>query len=188
MKKIILIVVLVIPVVIFVFLKFFGTNHFEVSVFHQERTATTPDCIQQFPHKVHMPEGMKGSEQPINIVHIADEPRKEDLIRTNRIYDGLIDYDGVKLVSLKPGVFPSASLSSYKIKNGISDDRWGVVGYERNKYDEFVQCQLGIMQDTTFAYVVIDEQSLVRGYYAANDEEADRLMLEVKILLGVGGS
>jgi hypothetical protein len=154
MKKAILIIALVVPIGIFIFLKFFGKNEFSIPVYYETGVDNPPgNCKRNYSSSYTVSDsllsliGWKGTPTLI----VADSSRAIQL--------GLSRVDG-------------------EFKNEIQ------VIYPDNKIDldEFYTCDLLLQKP--WSLVLLDDQRKVRGYYdLEHRDEADRLIVELKILL-----
>jgi hypothetical protein len=154
-KNFYLTLALVVPVLVFVFLKFFGRNKFEIPIFHQSQIEEITDCNYQFDAPYLVPDSTIQSlgcrlGETILVVFInlqgENKLRIEEESAANRF----------KIVDLT-----DSSLINF------------------NK--EMLSCVL-IKPPATNA-VLIDSKKQIRGYYALdNREEMDRLQVELKIL------
>jgi len=154
MKKAILIVALVVPIGIFIFLKFFGKNEFSIPVYYEAGVDDPPgSCKRNYdsPYLV--------SDSLLSIVGWKGEATLIVADSSRAIQLGLARVDG-------------------EFKNEIQ------VIYPNNKIelDEFYTCDLLLQKP--WSLVLLDDQRKVRGYYdLEHRDEADRLIVELKILL-----
>ena len=155
MKKAILIIGLVVPIGIFVFLKFFGKNEFVVPPLY---TNDFPDGIKECGVSItlpyHIPEDVKSSllfsQDSLILVHFGElsTDSEKQLERVSNEFG-----KAIKLQLMQ------ASDSVMQLKE--------CVFFLKDRYD----------------LVVVDRAGLIRGQYISGDrEEGDRLLMELAIL------
>lgn len=156
-KATILFLALLFPAIIFIFLKMFGRNEFQVPVLYQEGDITAPArCAAAYPVPYAVADslfsvlGMNRNDSLY--VFYFDKALDVPMHRISVEFDG----EPVKLVN-------PASLI--------------------NPYDGFLrECVLLMRGDTSVA--LVDNRNRIRGYYKGEDrDEVDRLILEMKIIL-----
>lgn len=155
MKKIILILALLVPIGIFIFLKFFGKNEFTIPVYYESGVDHPPaDCNRTY-----------------------DSPYLVSATALNTIgWNG----HNVLLVADSSDVIQKALMSlDEKISNEIQS--LFLSGQEDDQH-ELLTCDL--LLKSPWKVVLIDDQRRIRGYYDPSDrDEMDRLVVELKILL-----
>jgi hypothetical protein len=155
MKKIILILALLVPIGIFVFLKFFGKNEFTIPVYYEGGVDNPPAVCNR----------------------TYDSPYLVSATTLNTIgWNGR----NVLLVADSSGVVQKALLSlEKKISNEIQSLFLKGLEVDQN---ELLTCDL--LLESPWKVVLIDDQRRIRGYYDPSDrDEMDRLVVELKILL-----
>jgi len=154
MKKIILVITLIVPVGIFVFLRFFGKNEFSIPVYYENAndipnigcgiTYTTP---YQVADSTLTNIGWLG--KPVLIVNDISGNARQGLKRLNEDLP-----NEVQMIFLA----------------------------DSTKYHRLYRCDLLLQNPLNL--VLLDDQRRIRGYYDYHDrEEVDRLIVELKILL-----
>lgn len=153
-KVVILVVGLVLPVGIFLFLKIFGENKFEVTpLFQTEQPASAAECgTVTLPY--HIPEEIVTAfikkEGEVSIVIVESE-----LSLLSRIFD---QFSGDP-VSVKR-IETSATIGGKPLK------------------------ECAFLLNDPYDIVLFDEHGFIRGqYYSGDREEVDRLIIEVSIIL-----
>jgi protein SCO1 len=171
LKNALLIATLVIPAAIFVFLKLFGDNRFQIPVFYQqEAPLLSEDCPDvSLPYTVEdsripmeaLPEGFS---ELITFYPSACEDCKELQNQLRRITE---IFDTKPLRSVWLGEAPVVE---------------GLLRVSADSARFLQQCVLFLPQGNTS--VLLDAKRRIRGHYNLMDrEEADRLIVEIKILL-----
>ncbi len=156
-KSIFLFLALILPVLIFVFLKFFGKNEFAVKPLFTESNTEIPEGCLPITFPYHIQDSVLrqlGFKNDSLVVVLFGEPNEEAKIQINRIMDE-ISNDGIRMVRF--------SISSEKV-------------LQRKK------CVFLLTEP--FDLVLVDRSGLIRGQYTSADrEEVDRLLTEITIIL-----
>jgi len=157
-KKIVyLLLALVLPVLVFVFLRNFGKNQFDIPIYYQEGvTYISSDCSVtsqgQYLLSDTSLQAIGWRHHNLLLVTDASEVERRELARACEGSDS----SEVQIIDM----------------NVVVADRLA----------EWKRCSLFIRDP--FKVVLIDDQKRIRGYYALNSrEEIDRLEVELKILL-----
>ena len=156
-KSIFLFLALILPVLIFLFLKFFGKNEFAVKPLFTESNSEIPTgCLPTtFPY--HVPDSVMRQldikEDSLTLV-LFGEADEEGKIQINRIMDE-ISKDGIRMIRF-PALGP--------------------------KVTQWKKCVFFLAEPLDL--VLVDREGLIRGQYTSNDrEEVDRLLMEIAIIL-----
>ena len=158
-KKILfLFLALLLPVVIFIFLKTFGQNEFQVPVLHQDSIpARSSDCNIRYttPYRIAdsvMAQFEANGRDSLYVVYF-DESQRAAMTRISVEFHG----DPISVVAGEEAM-PASQMQALK------------------------DCIL-LMEDQT-SITLIDHQGRLRGYYNGSDrDEVDRLIVEMKIIL-----
>ena len=187
-KSIVLAVLLLLPVLIFLFLKYFGNNEFSIPIYYEEGVGDTlaGDCVRgkgapytlftkpasQIVHKIYHFEKSEGANLAF---------RLEEL---ERVQDALSENSSVLLFSfLNSPTITRNDLSRFDDRIAYDPTFWSIRSVDSTSYNIFKNCEL-VMNETDDRVVLVDKEERIRGYYDINDrEETDRLILELKILL-----
>jgi protein SCO1/2 len=188
-----LIVTLVIPALIFTFLKFFATNHYDLSYFNPERDLNGQVLIQNGDTVFHKVAGicleggantnLKGLTIVSYLPDVCDDSCKVMLAQLQRISDLRNDIPGVNIIT--------AISSKHNVKElpeEIGKPGWRLVDRSKEVIDTCFAKDLGLDLNVkkgpgSNRLVLIDDKGFVRGYYNGADEvDTDRLMAEIKIL------
>jgi len=153
-KNLFLTLALVTPVLIFIFLKFFGKNKFEIPIFHQKKIEVVSGC-----------------DLPYMLPYLAPDSALNSL-----------GWDGRRAVLF---LFNEMSKeNNLRVQEEVEQNKLQLVFISDSLRDDAVQrlsC-LFLLPDK-FNSVLVDGQKQIRGYYQLNSrEEADRLIVELKIL------
>jgi hypothetical protein len=157
-KLFILFLALLLPVCIFLFLKFFGKNEFNVPPMHEEGVAEVPlHCNLEYPVPYIIPDTVmtqirQGVIAPLYLVNFSS--------------DKSVDQRVVEDVEQRQ-VFISSLSALTPDSSGLS----------------FLKGCVLLLKDP-FNIVLLDDQRRIRGYYNSKDrDDVDRLLVEVNIIL-----
>lgn len=157
-KVVFLFLALLLPVCIFLFLKIFGKNEFDVAPLHEQGVPDAPAyCNLTYPSPYVLPDSVmklisKDSHAPLVILNFSGE---EAVLQ--RVYDEVSESE-VRSVQPRALALREEQLSFLK------------------------NCVL-LLKDP-YDIVLVDNQKRIRGYYQGSSrEEIDRLLIEVSIIL-----
>ena len=175
-KIVVLIVVLSSPIIVFLFLKKFGSNQFELPVYYSEgNPITLCNDSSQVQHKVDVAYIDKVSIQLPAIFVAAGQGK-------NKYYSDLKNVLS-KYPEIK--VWEISKTDVTKVNIGFSS-----IGLGETTYLKFINCELVVGEDqwvNEFApnnYVLVDKEGRIRGYIDSSTlKEIERLDTEVDILL-----
>jgi hypothetical protein len=156
-KLVILVLALILPGLIFLFLKFFGSNHFDIPVYHQNGIENLPaGCRASAKEQYRLPDSLM------------------KLIRWN--HGAALIYTGVSSTELKELSQALENINRADLQR-VNLDSAGL-----SQPDETKKCTLFLQEP--WNAVLVDNQNRIRGYYSLRSrEEFDRLGIEVEILL-----
>lgn len=159
-KGIFLFVALLLPGVIFVFLKLFGKNHFDVEpLFQKEKPVVVNGCGE------------------VTLPYRVSEDVMKAIFSTS---DSLVLISFVQDSTARGPVATELG----QLKTEFAGDPVGLVTIDRQdpRFTDWYACRF-LMRDALDA-VLIDRRGTIRGQYELKDrDEADRLRTEVTILL-----
>jgi hypothetical protein len=154
-KSIFLFLGLLLPVLVFLFLKFFGKNEFDVPLPHQEKIQAPSGCGNEYPH----PYIVKDS------IILAIAPARREL--------RLLDF-GADKKGLEQMLFDYLNQVSL-----VTVDGWELSKQQRQY---LLTCVLLVPGNEDL--VLLDNANRIRGYYNSKSrEDMDRLEAELNILL-----
>jgi len=155
-KALFLFLALLLPVCIFIFLKIFGKNQFDVAPLHQEGMIEVPaNCNLKYTTPYAIPDSIMSKvgagDAPLTILNFS----KEDSV-LQRVREEVAETEGRIISPSSLTTLPDA--------------------------DYIKRCIL--LLKAPYDVVLIDDQKRIRGYYKASDrEEIDRLIIELNIIL-----
>ena len=162
-KSIYLVVALLFPILIFLFLKFFGRNEFEVLPLYQEAADAFPsDCGIQYSAPYTIPDSLKhypdfSSEAKLHLWIFADKNNEEKLRKNVRRL-------GEEMAQ------GHAPISVIWIQKDSIDN-----------FDLLKKCVLLLQDDQSIA--LTDQMQRIRGQYdGATRKDTDRLIVELEII------
>jgi len=159
-KTIFLFLALILPGLVFVFLKRFGKNEFAIPVFYQHSAdSLNAACGTHYGQPYHVPDSMllkSGWQNGRPALFVVDST-----VRGNSEFSRLGD-------SFEASAFQVINVTPPKI-NEATYSRW---------------CSCVLMVKAPFNVVLMDSERRIRGYYRIGSrEETDRLIVELQILL-----
>jgi protein SCO1/2 len=151
-----LLVALALPGLIFIFLKIFGKNHFDIPVYYK---AGISDSLKEC-------SGAHHGQYTVPDSALIIFGYKKDVVS---LFVDASEIDNKELEQLK---------QSFKNQLQIIS----LVGIEPTRLNRIKKCNLFLKEP--WKAVLVDKQKQIRGYYAFSSlEETDRLNVEVDILL-----
>ena len=198
MKKFIfLLFVLVIPASIFVFLKYFGTNTFEVPYLFEEGI---PDCQNSSsPHRVSDVYYIGETENQLDSDQLQEfivygvfdvskpEQNKELIVELVRIQDAFFEIGAPYFILFIKGNPDQRSVVESLCKEtGLSQKGSSIVYVEYSQLYDFLKCEIALIDEDSEEFtnlVLADPDKRIRGIYNSLDnKQTDQLILELKIL------
>ena len=196
-KSIFLIFTLAIPVSVFLFLKFFGANTFEVPYLFAEGI---PDCpISLSPHIVPEFDSIWETVKHYNpnqlegflIYGVLDasktEQNKKLIVELVRIQDAFFEIGAPYFLILTNGNSDQRrEMESQCSDMGLAQKNYCIATSGKNQLSDFLKCGIALIDDDSDEFtnlVLVDSDKRIRGIYNSLDiEQTDRLILELKIL------
>lgn len=179
-KSVFLFLALLLPIVTFLFLKFFGKNEFTVEPLFQTAVQSSEECNRieyRVPYTIadSILSKFKSDQDSITLLVFQDRQvakQQEQIIQLNRIFK--------EFVNERMSVVKIVTDSSQE--NRSKEVRSKIFTLEDTAFAKLHNCVflMGPLQDA----VVLDKGNRIRGQYVmSNREDSDRLILELKILL-----
>ncbi|WP_184498413.1 SCO family protein [Algoriphagus iocasae] len=212
LQGMVLVCILLIPVLIFMFLKGFGSNTYDIPIYYQKGTQnpfkecavsdTTQHYIPDFTfiNQDGQPAGKADMEGKITIVDFFFTScpsicpvMSEEMERVNDMFR---DEPRVQIlsISIDPEFDTPEILKEYAERHHAESGKWDFLSGDKLTTYELARCGFvipaldgqGIPDNFVHSdkFTLVDEQGRIRGYYSGtNREDVDLLMLETKILL-----
>lgn len=208
----VLVCILLVPILIFLFLKGFGNNNYDIPIFFEKgvdnpfRECPIADTTQHF-----IPEfsftnqsgqkvGRVDMEGQITVVNFfftscpsICPKMSTEMERVNEMFR---DEDKVQImsISIDPTYDSPEILASYATKHHAEAGKWDFLTGDTQQTYDLAKCGfiipsvdgMGVPDDFIHSdkFVLIDELGRIRGYYSGTSrEDVDLLMLETKVLL-----
>ena len=186
-KGIFLFLLILLPILIFLFLKRFGRNEFTIPVYYEQGlgdSLTTP-CLDRS-DKQYVVASPFVNEDKVKIIHFerVDGPltlfRLEEL---ERVQDVFGDDPEVELItSVNEATMSLQAVEDYKNRIQFFESFWKRQALDSTIWSDLKYCCMA-MSNLDNRVVLIDKQNRIRGYYNITErEETDRLILELRIL------
>lgn len=212
LQGLVLVCILMVPVLIIVFLKTFGTNHYDIPILFEdgvenpfgecEVNETGQHYIPDFKLISHdnLPLGRQEMQGKITIVDFffTSCPSICPVMSTEmeRVNDAFRNVEEVQIysISIDPEYDTPEVLRDYAERHNATPGKWHFLTGDKEEIYNLARC--GFILPTIDGYgepddfvhsdkfVLIDELGRIRGYYSGtNREDVDLLILETKILL-----
>lgn len=196
-KSIFLIFTLVIPASVFLFLKFFGANTFEVPYLFVEGIPNCPNSTS--PHIVPDFEYIGDAENQFNsyqlegflIYGVMDaskmKPNKKMIVELVRIQDAFFEIGAPYfLIFIKGNSDQRTEIQSLCTDMGLAQKNSCIASAGKSQLSDFLKCGLALIDEDSDGFinlVLVDPEKRIRGIYNGLDvEQTDRLIVELKIL------
>lgn len=212
LQGLVLVCILLVPVLIFMFLKSFGNNTYDIPIFFENGVDnpfqecpvadTTQHYIPEFIFTNQKGEAV-GSKEMKGKVTVVDffftscpsicPAMSSELERVNDMFREESNLQ-ILSISIDPTYDTPEILQDYADKHNARAGKWDFLTGDKKEIYQLAKCGfilptldgMGVPDDFAHSdkFVLIDEQGRIRGYYSGtNREDVDLLMLEAKILL-----
>jgi protein SCO1/2 len=193
MKKLLfLVLTLAIPVSIFLFLKYFGSNEFEVPLLFENGIDGCPQS--RSPHVVPHPhsatlEPNNPRERPARFLVYCqlnedDKHLSERIIQLIRIQDAFYEVGSPMFIVLTNETSIGTTISGKLAETGMLKENVLLQPLRNIAMQDFLQCGLGLIgEKDKDKLVLVDRNGHIRGIYdGLKMEQTELLILELKIL------
>jgi protein SCO1 len=212
LKILYLFLILLIPVVIYLFLQAFGRNHYDLEIFYQDGVGSSNFNQCDFgPGQHYIPNfGLTNHKNEVvsldtyqNQLKVVDFfftscpticPRMSNEL--TRVQNAYKNDDRVKILSftVDPTYDSPEVLDEYASRYEVNPNRWHMITGEKEEIYQLARCGFllpvedgdGSPDDFIHSpmFVLVDKEQRIRGYYNGTQrEEVDRLILEINVLL-----
>jgi protein SCO1/2 len=202
-KIFILLFTLSFPVILYLFLRFYGQNKFDLPVFFETEVKAYCDNtnINEESIKIYTQEGdsiqlLESYSADFKVVHIPNSDNKEIQTLKNELNRVLNTFEdlSIDIISLQP---KSANDSLIAGESFLNRDKAHSFWFDNNKKNQIVNCVYAFpteqwkgnhpSEEEFLIYntlVLLDKENRIRGYYDGYEtKEVDRLILEIRVLL-----
>jgi protein SCO1/2 len=212
LQGLVLLCILMIPVLIILFLRTFGTNQYDIPIYYQdgvENPFKECDVVESGQHyipdfalidqdgKTLGKEQMNGKITVVDFFFtscpsICPVMSKE----MERVDDAFREVSDVQIysISIDPEYDTPEILTAYAKDHAATPGKWHFLTGDKGKIYGLARCGFilptldgkGVAEDFVHSdkFVLVDGEGRIRGYYSGtNRDEVDRLILEIKILL-----
>jgi len=188
-----LIFTLAIPVSIFLFLKIFGNNEFEVPILFEKGIRGCNESMK--PHlvpsiKLALPDGSEKTIANTDAFLIFGALNNEDSLQLHdqvielvRIQDAFYEIGSPTFVFLTNHQGYLKRIINQFEKVGLEQENYLLGTIDEKGYEEFLTCGLGLMGSAKNQLVLVDPIKRIRGIYnGLEPDQTEQLILELKIL------
>jgi len=212
LQGMVLLCILMVPVLIIIFLRSFGTNQYDIPVLYEDGVDNPfGECAVNEGSQHYIPDfqfvshtgASVGREQMEGKVTIVDFfftscPSICPVMSTemSRVQDAFRDRDDVQIysISIDPEYDSPEVLAEYAQRHEARDNKWHFLHGDKSEVYNLVRCGFilpimdGLGEPDDYAhsdkFILIDGQGRIRGYYSGTTrDQVDLLILETKILL-----
>lgn len=164
---------LAIPLSIFIFLRIFGENKFDIPIQHTDGVKDKIGECDYGNGQFLVPDSLLGSSG-LFVVFIY-EARELSPNTLDNQYERIRELFKSNMPEMK--VFTS---------DNITLDNVDIIKYPEQTLQQVMNC--GFVTNIPNQYILIDAKRRIRGYYSTELDEVDRLIVEIKILIQNGDS
>ncbi|MEX2336112.1 MAG: hypothetical protein WD555_02435 [Fulvivirga sp.] len=174
LKIFFLVIMLAIPLGIFIFLRIFGDNKFDIPVYYSEGLEDEVTNCSYKGGQFVVPDSLIAGKGPSVVLFFLEESDFNAITLDNH-GRRLDDIFGEEI----PEIFVYAEQSA-----ALQEPNMQIRLLPKESLKQIMQCGF-ILKDFN-KYVLVDGKNRIRGYYGTELEEVDRLIVEIKILLENG--
>ena len=187
-KGIFLFLLILLPVIIFLFLKFFGANNYSIPVYYPNGIGDTLQqvtCLDRTAGQYVAESALleKGKSKVVHFERMDGPVLKTRLEELEKVQDVFFDNPNVQLTTyLNSSSIQGDAIEGYNKRVIFLDQFWKFQELDSMAYSNFKHCDL-VMSDLDNRVVLVDADNRIRGYYNIMErEETDRLIVELRIL------
>lgn len=195
-----LLVLLAIPVFIWLFLKFFGRNQYEVPVYYQ-KGVNIEGCLQESQAHIipafsleQINGNQKISESSLDnrisavffFSYPCDSACREVMEELARVQDVFEKQKMIQILAIDKTSSKTQELMELPQTFKSNPEQWKFLTGEKPTIETLAQCGFVLKEqkDMSHPIALVDRERRIRGYYSGTDsKEVDRLILEIRILL-----
>jgi len=173
-KIVIVSLVLLLPVLVYSFLKEYGSNQFDLPVYHKDGNPIAECNAASEQHRLTIEILFENNASPPLLIFIPDAVKNEYYSDLNNVLDK----------------YPMIDVRALYIEGDSLIEGLHYMGTSLTGYLNFINCELILGEDhwlnsgISNKYVLIDSSRKIRGYYDCTQlSEIERLDIELDILL-----
>lgn len=185
-----LFLVIVLPALIFLFLKAFGRNEFTIPVYYEQglTDSLATSCLDRTKQQYVVNNALikVGGLKVVHFERLDGPVLKTRLEELERVQDVFFDSPDISLVTyLNGSSIAKKDITDYDKRIQFIDQFWKVNELDSTGWANLKYCSVA-MSNLDNRVVLIDEENKIRGYYNILErEETDRLILELRILKSI---
>nr|WP_238354328.1 hypothetical protein [Fulvivirga marina] len=163
---------LAIPLAIFMFLRIFGENQFDIPVYYTDGVDKSYVGCSYADGQFLVPDSLTNGE--VSLFMFFKNNETYNLKELNNQLN--------RLMELYAGDTPKVSIFAADSLSGVS--RLDITSLPKQSIWSIMTC--AFVTDTYNQFILVDAEGRIRGYYDTDLGEMDRLVVEIKILLENG--
>ncbi|MGW8123505.1 hypothetical protein ACV07N_12665 [Roseivirga echinicomitans] len=187
-KGFFLFLLIMFPVLLFLFLKGFGTNQFSIPIYYSNGIGDTlrqVTCLERDSEQyiVKNPQLVLGVTKVIHFERMDGPVLKSRLEELEKVQDVFYDNSEIQMFTyLNNASIQTNAITGYNQRIRFMDQFWHFQALDSNSWSNLKHCGL-VMSELDNRVVLVDAKNQIRGYYNIMErEETDRLILELRIL------
>lgn len=187
-KGIYLFLLILLPALIFLFLKGFGENKFQIPIYYSNGIGDTlrqVTCLERNTDQyiVKSPELEMGITKVVHFERMDGPVLKTRLEELEKVQDVFYNNPDIQMMSyLNQASIQTDAITGYNQRVTFMDQFWHFKELDSTSWSNLKYCDM-VMSDLDNRVVLVDAKNRIRGYYNIMErEETDRLILELRIL------
>ena len=184
-----LFLLILLPALIFLFLKGFGKNEFQIPIYYTDGiggdTLRQVTCLERNTEQyiVKSPELKTGVTKVIHFERMDGPVLKTRLEELEKVQDVFYSHQNVQMTSyLNSASIQTDAITGYNQRVTFMDQFWHFKELDSASWGNLKYCGM-VMSDLDNRVILVDAKNRIRGYYNIMErEETDRLILEIRIL------
>ena len=187
-KGLYLFLLILLPALIFLFLKGFGRNEFQIPIYYTNGIGDTlrqVTCLERNTDQyiVKSPELEMGITKVIHFERMDGPVLKTRLEELEKVQDVFYNNPDIQMMSyLNQASIQNNAITGYNQRVTFMDQFWHFKELDSTSWSNLKYCGM-VMSDLDNRVILVDAKNRIRGYYNIMErEETDRLILEVRIL------
>jgi len=173
-KIFLLIATLAFPGLVYLFLRTFGVNHYNIPLLYSDGIPLEGCENKSIPHKVLFPDSLRNQDKTGTIIY----------------FPAYFSLDAKRQLARIRSEFPMINLMGIATVDSLQNSNDEYLVLTESELSDMINCQLVLGENKPLRevprnkIVLIDKNLIIRGYYDAQDlEDMDRLSIELEILI-----